>query len=138
MGSVFARLDIADSLLNFPLGLFVQLLEILEEPLENVLVGLTGVQTGIAGRWSNALDGDTSPRRAYQNGRLEGRWMRHGPLRGGSSEVPPIAHEFQLRSHRLGQGMRAGSGIPPKGIPFRNSVDFPRRQTHAFASHRPG
>ena len=44
MGSVFARLDIADSLLNFPLGLFVQLLEILEEPLENVLVGLTGVQ----------------------------------------------------------------------------------------------
>ena len=100
--------------------------------------GFTWIQTGIAGRWSNALDGDTSPRRAYQNGRLEGRWMRHGPLRGGSSEVPPIAHEFQLRSHRLGQGMRAGSGIPPKGIPFRNSVDFPRRQTHAFASHRPG
>src|SRR5207249_442740 len=100
--------------------------------------GFTWIQTGIAGRWSNALDGDTSPRRAYQNGRLEGRWMRHGPLRGGSSEVPPIAHEFQLRSHRLGQGMRAGSGIPPKGIPLRNSVDFPRRQTHAFASHRPG
>src|SRR5437667_10515658 len=44
MGSVFARLDIADSLLNFPLGLLVQLLEILEEPLEDVLVGLTGVQ----------------------------------------------------------------------------------------------
>src|SRR5438034_10616367 len=51
--------------------------------------GFTWIQTGIAGRWSNALDGDTSPRRAYQNGRLEGRWMRHGPLRGGSSEVPP-------------------------------------------------
>ena len=44
MGSVFARLDIADGLLNFLLGLFVQLLEILEEPLEDVLVGLTGVQ----------------------------------------------------------------------------------------------
>jgi len=44
VGPVFARLDIADGLLNFPLGLLVQLLEILEEPLEDVLVGLAGVQ----------------------------------------------------------------------------------------------